>query len=114
LAETYASARGFASIYSSIYRSGAVAILIKNPETERKARELASLRGQSITAAIDGALERAIAETQTKRRRPTADEIMAATERFRERIGLKLPQPPATKAEWDAINEIPGLAEDDD
>ena len=90
-----------------------MAILIKNPEVERKARELAQLRGQTITAVIDGALDRALAEAKPKRR-PTADEIEAATERFRNRIGLTLPQPPATKAEWDAINEIPGLAEGDD
>jgi antitoxin VapB len=90
-----------------------MAILIKNPEVERKARELASLRGLSITAAIDGALDRAIAEAQPRTRRPTVEEMEAATERFRQAIGLKLPQPPVTKAEWDEINEIPGLAEDD-
>ena len=39
-----------------------MAILIKNPETERKARELASLRGVSLTGAIDSALEKALAE----------------------------------------------------
>jgi antitoxin VapB len=89
-----------------------VAILIKNPETERKARELASLRGQSITAVIDGALDRALADALPKRR-PTVDEMLAATERFRERIGLTGPQPPVTKEEWDEINEIPGLTEDD-
>ena len=38
-----------------------MAILIKNPETERKARELASLRGVSLTGAIDGALDKALA-----------------------------------------------------
>ena len=87
-----------------------MAILIKNPEVERKARELASLRGVTITAALDSALEKALAEAQPKRR-PTADEMEAATERFRRRIGLDLPQPPATKEEWDAINEIPGVHE---
>ena len=46
-----------------------MAILIKNPETERKARELASLRGLSITAALDGALDRALAEIPQKRRK---------------------------------------------
>lgn len=89
-----------------------MAILIKNPEVERKARELASLRGQSITAVIDGALDHALAEAQAERRRPTVEEMEAATQRFRERIGLALPQAPVSKAEWDAINEIPGFAED--
>jgi antitoxin VapB len=88
-----------------------MAILIKNPETERKARELASLRGQSITAVIDGALDRALAEAQPKRR-PTIEEMNAATERMWERAGVRPPFPPVTKEEWDEINEVPGLAED--
>jgi len=91
-----------------------VAILIKNPETERKARELASLRGQSITAVIDGALDRALADAQPKRRRPTVEEIEAATVRLWEDAGIKGPLPPVTKEEWDEINEVPGFHEDDD
>ena len=91
-----------------------MAILIKNPETERKARELASLRGQSITAVIDGALDVALAEAQPKRRRPTVEEIEAATERLWQDAGIKGPLPPVTKAEWDEINEVPGFHEDDD
>lgn len=92
-----------------------MAILIKNPETERKARDLASLRGQSITAVIDGALDRALAEAQP-RRRPTVEEIEAATLNLwrnagREPIG---PLPPITKEQWDEINEIPGFREDED
>lgn len=89
-----------------------MAILIKNPETERKARELATLKGETITGAIDAALERALAEARPKPRR-TVEEMMAATDRFRAQIGIHGPQPPVTKAEWDEINEIPGLAEDD-
>lgn len=88
-----------------------MAILIKNPETERKARELASLRGQSITSVIDGALDRALEEAQPKRR-PTIEEMNAATERMWERAGVRPPFPPVTKEEWDEINEVPGLAED--
>ena len=91
-----------------------MAILIKNPETERKARELASLRGQSITAVIDGALDRALADAQPKRRRPTVEEIEAATVRLWEDAGIKGPLPPVTKEEWDEINEVPGFHEDDD
>ena len=92
-----------------------MAILIKNPEVERKARELASLRGQSITAVIDGALDRALAEAQPKRR-PTVEEIEAATEKLWRDAGMagKGPLPPITKEEWDEINEIPGLHEDED
>ena len=88
-----------------------MAILIKNPETERKARELASLRGLSITAALDGALERALAESQSRRQLTVAD-IEAATDRLWNGTGAKGPFPPVTKEEWDELNEIPGLDED--
>ena len=88
-----------------------MAILIKNPETERKARALASLRGQSITSVIDGALDRALAEAQPKRR-PTVEEMEAATERMWIRAGKFGPQRPVTKEDWDEINEVPGFHED--
>ena len=90
-----------------------MAILIKNPETERKARELAMLKGDTITGAIDGALDKAIAEA-APRRRPTLDEMIAATDRFHEMAGIRGPVPPVTKAEWDEINEVPGFSEDGD
>lgn len=90
-----------------------MAILIKNPETERKARELAMLKGDTITGAIDGALDKAIAEA-APRRRPTLDEMIAATDRFHEMAGIRGPQPPVTKAEWDDINAVPGFSEDGD
>jgi antitoxin VapB len=91
-----------------------MAILIKNPETERKARELASLRGVSLTGAIDGALDKALAEAAPPRRKPTLQEMHEATERFRARAGIVGPQPPVTKEEWDEINEVPGFSEDCD
>jgi len=78
-------------------------IFIKNPEVERKARELARLRGQSLTAVIEQALDRALAE-QPKSRRPTLEEIHAATEEFRRMSGLdRAPYRPFTKADWDAL-----------
>jgi antitoxin VapB len=89
-----------------------MAILIKNPETERKARELASLRGQTITAVIDGALDRALEDARPQRRKLTVEEMLEATKRFRERAGISGPQPPVTKEEWDEINDIPGFRED--
>jgi antitoxin VapB len=89
-----------------------MAILIKNPETERKARELASLRGQSLTAAIDAALDRELEVARPKRRKLSLEEMMAATDRLHERAAIKGPFPPVTKEEWDEINEIPGLLED--
>jgi len=89
-----------------------MAILIKNPETERKARELAALKGETITGAIDAALERELADAHPQKRRPTIDEMKAATEKLWERAGVRPPFAPVTKEEWDEINEIPGLAED--
>jgi len=89
-----------------------MAILIKNPETERKVRALASLRGVSLTGAIDGAMDMALAEAAPLRRKPTLQEMRAATDRFRARAGIVGPQPPVTKEEWDEINEVPGFAED--
>ena len=90
-----------------------MAILIKNPETERKARELASLRGQSITAVIDGALNVALADAQAKPRKLNLEGMIAATEALHQRAGLREPLPPLTKAYWDELNEIPGFAEDE-
>lgn len=85
-----------------------MAILIKNPETERKARELATLRGTTITAALDGALdkalEKALAETRSDRR-PTLEEMEAATERFRKAVGLDRKPLNITKADFDALWE---------
>jgi antitoxin VapB len=89
-----------------------MAILIKNPETERKARELASLKGQTITGAIDAALDRELAETQAQRRKPTLKEMIAATEELWARAGKHGPLQPVTKEEWDEINEIPGLEDE--
>lgn len=40
-----------------------MALSIKNPETERLARELAAATGKSVTAAVSEALERSLRET---------------------------------------------------
>ena len=47
IGRNYASVPHEASIYSDIYRSPAMAILIKNPEVEARARELAALTGET-------------------------------------------------------------------
>lgn len=82
-------------------------IFIKNPETERKARELARLRGHSLTAVIDAALDGALVEERAKASsRPTADDIEAASARLRSAIGLdRRPQPPVLREEFDALWE---------
>jgi antitoxin VapB len=91
-----------------------VGIFIKNPEVERKARKLAKLKGKSLTAAIEGALDRELREQLPPERRPSLEEMRAATERFRRVAGLdKGPYKPITKAEWDAMWPL-GIAEIDE
>ncbi len=82
-------------------------IFIKNPETERKARELARLRGDSLTAVIDAALEDALVEERAKvAARPSAEDIEAASAILRRAIGLdRKPQPPVLREEFDALWE---------
>lgn len=82
-----------------------MAILIKNPETERKARELATLKAGTITGAIDAALDRALAEARTERRRPTVEEMLEATHRFRKAVGLDKRKIDTSKATFDALWE---------
>jgi len=82
-------------------------IFIKNPETERKARELARLRGDSLTAVIDAALDDALAEEQARTLvRASADDIEAASAQLRAALGLdRKPQPPVLREEFDALWE---------
>ena len=40
--------------------------------------------------------------------------LIAAAEALHEKARERGPLPPVTKADWDALNEIPGFAEDDD
>jgi hypothetical protein len=43
-------------------------IFIENPEVERKARELARLTGKTLTAAIETAVDQALANEEVSRR----------------------------------------------
>jgi antitoxin VapB len=89
-------------------------IFIKNPEVERKARELAALRGASLTAAVDMALDDALrAERAKPRGRPTLEQMRAATDEFRRATGLDKVKLNVTKADFDALWEIPGLEDFD-
>ena len=89
-------------------------IFIKNPETERKARKLAELRGETLTAAIDGALESALTKEELlPRKARTLEEMQAATERFRRKAGLDKIKLNVTKADFDALwgeDELEALA----
>jgi antitoxin VapB len=90
-------------------------IFIKNPEVERKARELAKLEGKSLTAVIEEALDEKL-ERRPKppARRPTLAEMRAATEEFRRAVGLdKVKVEPMTKEDWDALWPT-GIPEIDD
>jgi antitoxin VapB len=80
-------------------------IFIKNPEVERKARELARLTGRTLTGAIEAALDQRLSELPPPpSRRPTLEEMRVATDEFRRISGLdKAPYRPFTKAEWDAL-----------
>lgn len=86
-------------------------VLIKNPDTERKIREVASLHGETLTGAVDRAMDRELAAARPPKR-PTAEEILAATRRLWDEAGVRPPFPPVTKEEWDEINEIPGFEDD--
>jgi antitoxin VapB len=66
-----------------------MAILIKNSKVEQRARELAAMTGESLTAAIDAAVKMRLEHEGAKpKRRPTVAEMKAATERFRKAVGL--------------------------
>lgn len=81
-----------------------MAMFIKNPETERKARELAALDGATLTRAVDRALEEALARRRAEPPVRTLESMIAATERFHAACGgLKPDLPPITKADFDAL-----------
>lgn len=83
-----------------------MAIHIKNVETERKARELATLTGGTITGVIDQALEQRLVEERGKRKKPTLQEMIAATEEFRRKAGLDKVKLNVTKADFDALYDF--------
>lgn len=81
-----------------------MAIMIKNPEVEKRARELAALTGESLTGAIDEAIKRRLTEENARiKPRPTVAEMMAATERFRKAVGLDKRKVNATKQTFDDL-----------
>jgi antitoxin VapB len=79
-------------------------LFIKKPEVERKARELARRSGKTLTAAVEEALDRQLAEPSGPPRRPTLEEMRAATAHFRRLSGLDQgDHAPITKREWDSF-----------
>jgi antitoxin VapB len=85
-------------------------LFIKNPDVERAARELARLQKKSLTEAVGGAVQSALSAEQAKPRpKPTLEEMIEATEAFRRKAGLDKVKLNVTKADFDALWEIPGL-----
>jgi hypothetical protein len=91
-----------------------MSIFIKNPEVERKARELAAREGKTLTAVIGEALDQQLIRCSSRHARPTYAEMQAATDEFRRKIGLdKIKVEPMTKKDWDDLWPT-GIAEIDD
>jgi antitoxin VapB len=76
-----------------------MALSIKTEEADRLARELAELRGESITQAVTVALREQCARERARPRMP--DEKEAAIDAILARIRSHLDMRPVTKAEWD-------------
>ncbi len=92
-----------------------MSVFIRNPEVERAARELARLRRQSLTEAVGEAVEAALAAERARpRARATLAEMKAATDAFRRKAGLDKLKLNVTRADFDALWDIPGVGEPDD
>jgi hypothetical protein len=92
-----------------------MSITIRNAQVERKVRELARLTGRTLTAAVDHALDQELArQPAPTRRRPTIEEMRAATDVFRKTVGLDQRKvTPMTKRDWDNLWPL-GIPEIDD
>jgi antitoxin VapB len=58
---------------------------IKDAETDRLARRLAQLTGESITQAVRTAVEERVKREQRHRSRPSVEQVMAIARRFASR-----------------------------
>ena len=90
-------------------------LFIRNAEVERKARELAVLTGDTLTGALgkalDVALEHRRTQVEPENRAERLAKMIAATEEFRRAVGLDKRKVNATKADFDALWEIPGVTD---
>jgi antitoxin VapB len=81
-----------------------MALSIKTEEADRLARELAKLRGESITEAVTVALREQCAREKAKPR--TYEERLAAIEAAAADVRRHFTDlRPVTKEEWDEIND---------
>jgi hypothetical protein len=100
--------RGPGIVYTRYIPEAVMGIFIRNPKTEKAVRDIAALRGETITGVIDALAREALAREAEKppvpERKRTLEEMRAATAHFRRVSGLdRLPPKPVTKAEWDAL-----------
>jgi len=87
-----------------------MSVFIRNPQVERAARELAQLRGQSLTEAVGDAVEAALALERAKAKPArTVESMWAATDEFRRKVGLDKRQRKTTRADFDELWHIPEL-----
>ena len=63
-----------------------MALNIKDPETDRMARRLATLTGESITAAVKTAVRERIEREERERGKASVEELMAIARRIASRI----------------------------
>ena len=83
-----------------------MAIEINNVEVERRVRELTAMMRTSLTAAIGEAVTMRLGQESAKpRRRPTVEEMLAATGEFRMKIGLDMQKLNVIKADFDELWE---------
>lgn len=75
-----------------------MALSIKTEEADRLARELAELRGETITEAVTVALREQCAREKAQR---TPEQKMADLEAFLDSIEGHYDRRPVTKEEWD-------------
>jgi len=65
-----------------------MALNIKDPETDRMARRLATLTGESITAAVKTAVRERIEREERERGKASVEELMAIARRIAEAPNL--------------------------
>ena len=81
---------------------------IKNPETHRLARELATRRGESLTAAVTVALREQLARELDEPPKATAEEVMALIKEMQDHLRPLEPGEDPTAFLYDPETGLPG------
>jgi antitoxin VapB len=77
-------------------------------------REVAALRGTTITGVIDALAREALERERPEPPRRTLESMRTATAEFRRKAGLDKVKLNVTKADFDALWPIPGVTDVDD